>query len=168
MKIHFKCTTGLLAQIRTDLERRHPHATERVGFALCRFGTADSELTIIAHAYSPVADDHYEVDPNVGARINGSAFRAALQRAVADSVGVFHVHSHLHTGLPQPSSIDWTEWQRFVPDFWHVRPELAHGALIVSANRMAGWCWYPSRNQPIQIRKFSVVGRGIERWEVGA
>ena len=140
MNIHFKLTTRMEARLRNDLERSHPHASERVGFVSARFGWADHGLLIVANDYYSVADSDYEIDGAVGARINGTAFRGALQMALSANVGMFHVHLHEHNGLPRPSAVDWTEWERFVPNFWHVRPDLPHGALILSADRIAGWC----------------------------
>ncbi len=109
-------------------------------------------------------DEHYEYDPGVGARMNSAAIRSALQLALSNNFGLFHVHLHDHRGLPGPSPIDWSEWQKFVPDFWHVRPGLPHGALILSRDRMRGWCWYPGRQRPIEIERFTLVGRGMQSW----
>lgn len=168
MKIHFRMLRSLRDAILRDLLRPHEHAAERVGFVSCRFGTSDSGLLVLAHAFHPVLDEHYEKDPGVGARMNSAAIRAALQVALSDEVGMFHVHLHDHRGLPGPSSIDWSEWQKFIPNFWHVRPQLPHGALVLSRDRLSGWCWYPRKQEPIRIDRFTMVGRGMQSWRAFA
>lgn len=164
MKIHFKMLRSQLDAIIRDLLHPHEHAAERVGFVSCRFGSSNSSLMVLAHTFHPVLDENYECDPRVGARMNSAAIRSALQVALTNDVGMFHVHLHDHRGLPGPSGVDWTEWQKFVPNFWHVRPLLPHGALILSRDRLSGWCWYPKRQQPIPIERFSIVGRGMQSW----
>jgi len=164
MKIHFKMLRSQRDAILRGLLRPHEYAAERVGFVSCRFGRSDSSLMVLAHTFHPVLDEDYECDPSVGARMKSAAIRSALQVALSSDVGMFHVHVHDHRGLPGPSSVDWTEWQKFVPNFWHVRPQLPHGALILSRDRLSGWCWYPKRQQPIQIERFSMVGRGMQSW----
>ena len=57
-----------------------------------RPGNSVDDLIILAHSFHPVSDEHYEMDPQVGARFNSAAIRAALQIAYSDEVGVFHVH----------------------------------------------------------------------------
>jgi hypothetical protein len=164
MKIHLKMLGSQRDAIVRDLLRPHEHAAERVGFVSCRFGNSESSLMVLAHTFHPVLDENYEFDPGVGARMNSAAIRSALQVALSNDVGMFHVHLHDHRGLPGPSGVDWTEWQKFVPNFWHVRPQLPHGALILSRDRLSGWCWYPKRQQPIPIERFSIVGRGMRSW----
>ena len=164
MTIHFRMLRTLREAIMHDLRRPHAHAGERIGFISCRFGTSDHDLIVLAHGFHPVRDEDYEVDHEVGARFSSAAIRAALQVALSDDVGMFHVHLHEHRGMPGPSSIDWSEWKTFVPNFWHVRPNLPHGALIVSDDRLSGWCWYPKRKHPVPIHRFTIVGNGMQSW----
>jgi hypothetical protein len=164
MTIHFKMLETLREAIMRDLRRPHPHAGERVGFVSARFGNSLHGLIVLAHSFHPVSDEHYDVDHEVGARFNSAAVRAALQVALSDDVGMFHVHVHTHRGIPWPSDMDWSEWKKFVPDFWHVRPNLPHGALILSEDRINGWCWYPRTNHPIRIHRFTLVGGGMQSW----
>ena len=140
---------------------------ERVGFVACRFGTSDRSLLVLGCEYHAVADEHYERDVSVGARFNSAAIRCALEVSLSAAVGMFHVHLHEHRGVPGPSNVDWREWAKFVPDFWHVRPHLPHGALILSLDQMNGWCWCPGKSQPIAMSRFSVVARRLVSWEVG-
>jgi hypothetical protein len=168
MNTHFKLTTRLEERLRSDLTRSHAYAAERVGFITVRFGWSNNELLILSHGYRPVADDHYEVDLTVGARISGAAIRGALQAALNDNVGIFHVHLHDHRGHPRPSTVDWAEWARFVPNFWHVCPKLAHGALLLSSDRVAGWYWYPGCARPERLSRFSIVGGHLRSFKEGA
>jgi hypothetical protein len=165
VRIHFKLTEDLVRKMRGDLLRPHGHAAERVGFISCRFGTSDDGLLILGRDYHPVEDEHYEFDPMVGARFGAAAIRSALQIALSNGVGIFHIHCHEHLGEPKPSRVDWTEWAKFVPNFWHARPELPHGALLLSTNRMSGWCWFPGQNDPMKISRFTVVGQRLRYWE---
>jgi hypothetical protein len=164
MTIHFKMLETLRRAIIHDLRRPHAHAGERVGFISACFGNSLHDLIVLAHSFHPVKDEQYEMDHEVGARFNSGAIRDALQIAFSDNVGIFHVHLHAHRGVPRPSGIDWTEWNKFVPNFWHVCPNLPHGALILSEDRMSGWCWYPKRNHPVRIHRFTLVGRGMQSW----
>ena len=75
MKIIIKIAGELLTSIRADLRRRHAFAHERVGFLKAGASLADGTLLLFAIAYQPVADEDYERDPLVGARIGGSAMR---------------------------------------------------------------------------------------------
>jgi hypothetical protein len=167
MTIHFRMMRTLREAILRNLLRPHEHAAERVGFVSCRFGTSDSGLLILAHSFHPVQDEFYEEDPSVGARMNSAAIRSALQVALSQEVGMFHIHLHDHRGLPGPSSIDWSEWKKFVPNFWHIRPNLPHGALILSRDRLSGWCWYPGQSEPVRVARFTFIGKGLQSWEVG-
>lgn len=168
MNTHFKLTTRHEARVRTDLRRSHAYAAERVGFITARFGWSNDELLILSHGYRLVADDHYEADQTVGARISGAAIRDALQAALTDNVGIFHVHLHDHRGRPRPSNVDWAEWARFVPNFWHVRPELPHGALLLSSDGVAGWYWYPGAATPDRISRVSIVGGYLRSYKEAA
>lgn len=71
---------------------------------------------------------------------------------------MFHVHMHEHWGRPWFSHIDSRESAKFVPDFWNVRPEFPHGALVLSLDSVSGLCWMSQLNKPIRISKFSIVG----------
>lgn len=163
MKDYFKITSGLVHQLRDDLRRPHPFAAERVGFITCRAAMSPSGLMILAHQYYPVADEDYVENKRYGALIGPAAFRKALQVAYSLDVGLFHIHLHAHRGRPSPSRIDLHETKRFVPDFFHVRPKLPHGALIVSNDSISGRFWHPDRQLPRPINEFVVVGAPLVR-----
>ncbi|CAN5544784.1 hypothetical protein BH23ACI1_BH23ACI1_26900 [soil metagenome] len=51
-----------------------------------------------------------------------------------------------------------------IPNFWHVRPELPHGGLILSEDNAMGIVWVPHQTEVFQISKFTVVGGHLQRW----
>jgi hypothetical protein len=159
MKPTFKIPLGMLDSIHSDLSRPHPFAAERVGFISCKIASIDtSNLAVLAQAYLPVADDHYEDDPSVGAMLNGAAFRAALQHSYRSRSAMFHVHRHEHQGRPRFSHMDLSEAKRFVPDFWKVQPSFPHGALVLSHDGMHGLCWFPGHLTPVAFATYTMVG----------
>lgn len=159
MIIQFKITRKLLDEVRRDLDRRHPFAAERVGFISCKVGALPAGgVVILAHAHHPVEDDDYLDDPTVGAMMGPGAIRKAMQRAYNENVSMFHVHMHDHLGTPWFSKIDIREAKKFVPDFWNVRPEMPHGALVFSMDSVAGLCWLPQTHQVEMVSKISIVG----------
>lgn len=159
MTSHFKITRLLLDTIRADLRRAHRFALERVGFVLTRFGQVENGLLVVlAHSYQPVDDADYVVDARYGAVINGNAFRKAMQQAYSQPVGLFHIHCHEHVGKPSPSLIDIREANAFVPDLFHVRPNVPHGALIVSLDSISGRIWLSEQQPAMEIDRFSIVG----------
>jgi hypothetical protein len=158
MNITFKMNGCLLNHVRKELLRPHPFAAERVGFVFCRMAEHRSRtLIILAHSFMPIDDDDYIADRSVGALMGPSAIRKALQFTFNNAVGAFHIHLHNHSGVPSPSRTDLKETMQFVPDFWHVRPQSPHGALILSTDSMSGRCWYPGHSKPFQISLFTVV-----------
>ena len=159
MRIAFRITASLLDAVRADLARPHPFALERVGFLACRFGALRPRgLVIVASDYCPVADEYYLDAAGYGALMGPAAIRAALEHAYNHPVGMFHVHVHAHRGAPALSAIDVRETARFVPDFFHVRPDMPHGAIVLSLNSACGRAWLPTTRRPTAIRDFAVVG----------
>jgi len=108
-----------------------------------------------------VSDGDYVRDPSVGAMMGASAIRKALQIALSNEVGMFHVHVHGHYGPPRFSRVDLHETAKFVPDFWHVRPQAVHGAIVLSVDSIAGLCWHPQASMPVPISEFSIVGSPV-------
>jgi hypothetical protein len=166
MRVEFKVRGSLLTQMRKDLQRPHAFAFERVGFISCGIANiAPDGLIILASEYHPVADEDYEDDRSVGAMMGSAAIRKALQFAYRNEVGMFHVHMHCHEGRPSPSRTDLEETAKFVPSFWHVRPRLAHGAIILSRDSISGRCWSPGMKGPLPLTKIAIVGpRMISIW----
>ena len=162
MRVVFKVVDRLLERVRHDLTRPHEFAAERVGFFVCRAASLMPEgVVILAHDYRPVEDADYIDDPTVGAMMGPAAIRKGLEIALNNQVGIFHVHMHEHTGRPGFSRTDARESAKFVPDFWNVRPEMPHGALVVSKDSLYGKCWYPGMAAPIEIGEFVMVGSPV-------
>lgn len=166
MKALFRIEQGLLKQIHGDLSRPHPFAHERVGFIACRVGSIAGGFSILAERYIPVDNDDYEDGHGVGAMMGSAAIRKALQVAYNDRVSMIHVHRHEHRGVPRFSPIDLAESDKFVPDFWKVRPELPHGMVVLSRDAMAGMAWNPASKMRMPMHELTAVGRPTEIWRV--
>jgi hypothetical protein len=157
VKTIFRATSKFLDDVRRDLERPHPFALERVGFITTRAAGGRGFLLVLAQSYHPVDDEDYLADRNVGAMMGSEAIRKGLNLALLQKVGVFHVHLHAHHGRPWFSSVDLREQMKFLPDFFKVRPELPHGAIVLSFDKVAGRIWLRPRRVR-RISEFNVVG----------
>lgn len=160
MNTLFKLDQKLLSKVHADLSRRHEYASERVGFLQCRAAALKNGVMIIAESYYAVADGHYLHSHEVGALINADAIRAALQMALQQPVCIFHIHRHDHNGTPRFSPVDHAGNARLIPDFHKVRPNMPHGAVVLSNDSMAGLCWMPN-SPPVAISRFEVIGRNL-------
>jgi len=158
MSILFRATEAFMASVRSDLERPHTFAHERIGFITIRAAAGKDHLVMLAEDYHPVADEDYVRDPTVGARIGQDALRKALNLALLNPVGVVHVHMHL---FPSDrlwfSRVDLTEMQNFMPDFFKVGPRMPHGAIVLSPLSAAGLAW-TSRTALEPIGEFNFIG----------
>lgn len=157
MKAIFRATDNFLHDIRRDLARRHPFAAERVGFISIRAASARHTLVLLPEGYHPVADDDYIDDPTVGAMMAQEAIRKALDVALLQPVGMFHVHLHEHRGRPAFSHVDRREQLKFMPDFFKVRHEIPHGAIVLSHDRAIGRLWLDPETI-VGISEFITVG----------
>jgi GAF domain-containing protein len=171
MTIIFRVRSDFLAEVRTDLHRRHAFAAERVGFIICRAGRlTEGGLAILAAGYDAVADEDYVEDRTVGAMMGPSAIRKALQRAYnggAEDLSIFHVHMHAHLGRTGFSAIDARESRKFVPDFFNVAPAMPHGAIVLSLDQAVGLCWPAPGAAPVPIDRFASVGAPLKMWRRG-
>jgi hypothetical protein len=159
VKARVRITRDLYREVLHDLRRPHPHAAERVGFLFARCDRGlDGEYLILAHDYTPLADERYLIDPSVGARIDDTAIRSAMQRALTQGDGAFHVHLHDHLGRPGFSRVDRRELWPLMPPFQVVRPDGAHGVLVWSADNVAGVAWLPGATSPVPVGSVTVVG----------
>lgn len=156
MKAIFRTTGPFLENVRRDLVRPHRFAAERVGFISIRAASTPSNLVLLAEGYHPVADDDYVDDPSVGAMMGQEAIRNALNIALMQPVGMFHVHVHEHAGRPGFSRTDLREQLKFVPDFFKVRRHMPHGAIVLSHDRATGRVWL-SAETVIGISEFNTV-----------
>ncbi len=158
MTVQVKITEQLRDRVFADLLRPHPFAAERVGFISCRPAVAGSGVLLLASGFHAVADDDYLPDLRVGAMMGSAAIRKALQLAYGEQISMLHVHLHDHLGQPGFSRTDLRETEKFVPDFFHVRPELPHGALILSRDSAVARCWMEKARRPIWADKITIVG----------
>src|SRR5437660_5723305 len=114
MRILFRATEHFLADVRSDLMRPHRFAHERVGFISVRAAQAQNHLVLLAQNYFPVADADYLPDPTVGAMMGPEALRKALEIALLNPVGMFHVHMHMLGRRLWFSPTDLSEQLRYV------------------------------------------------------
>ncbi len=157
MNVIFRCTDQFLREARRDLSRPHAFAAERVAFTSIRAAATQDSLVLLAEGYHPVADQDYLHDPTVGAMMNQEAIRKSLDIALLQQAGMIHVHMHEHMGRPVFSRTDRREQLKFVPDFFKVRPQMPHGAVVVSHNMAAGLIWLNAKTTA-SITEFDVTG----------
>jgi hypothetical protein len=155
----FRATADFMARVRSDLSRRHLFAHERVGFITVRAAQGLEHLVLLADEYHPVADEDYLRDPSVGAMMGQEALRKALEIALLNPVGIFHVHMH---DLPSRrrlwfSPVDLREQAKYVPDFFKVRHDMPHGAVVLSPYSAAGRAWL-APNKVVNIAEFDGIG----------
>lgn len=163
MTVLFRATTDFMARVRSDLARKHPFAHERVGFITVRAAQGLEHLVLLADGYYPVADEDYLRDPSVGAMIGQEALRKALEVALLNPVGVFHVHMH---DLPSSrrlwfSPVDLREQLKFVPDFFKVRRDMPHGAIVLGPHGAAGRAWL-APDEVVKIAEFNETGARLK------
>ena len=164
MSLVFKITRELLNTIRVDLDRRHPFAAERIGFIGAGFAKSHDGILALAHSYRPVADDDYIPDRTVGAMMGPNAIRTAMQWALTESVGIFHVHTHGGIGLPWFSPLDLREQVKFMPSFQNVAAHCPHGAIVLSDTAAHGRAWLARGAAPVLIKEFVEVGPPLRKW----
>ena len=159
MKPIFKLRKDTLSEIRADMARPHAYAFERIG---CLFTVIVNERSdqpvILATRYAPVAEDAYVRDKSIGARISSAAIRGMMQQVLDSRHGAFLVHLHDHSGYPSLSGTDQKELLPLVPSLRNAEPNAAHGALLLSRDRIAGWALLPGRNRLTSIARIAVVG----------
>jgi len=161
MNIIFRATSSFIASVRSDLRRLHAFAGERVGFITMRTAAASESLLLLPQDYHPVADEDYVQDLSVGAMIGQEALRKALDMALLSKVGILHIHMHDFPGRLWFSRTDLREQLKFVPDFFKVRRNLPHGALVLGPESAAGRVWLaPDKIQ--RISEFNFIGERIE------
>jgi hypothetical protein len=155
MTIVIHLPRDLYHEVLTDLRRPHSHAAERIGFLYGRL-TSQREPLIVMTGYVPVQDDQYIVDGTVGARINGDAIRAAMQRVLDTGYGVFHTHLHEWPGTPSFSWTDEQEMPKLIPAFRAVGPTQATGLFLLSSNSAIADVWLPDASGPARAARISI------------
>lgn len=162
--IRFKITSQLFSDIRGDLHRRHSFAHERVGFVGAELSLHGCCCTVLAHTYIPVADEDYIDDPSVGAMMSADAMYKGMNWAFEQNVALFHIHTHGGSGVPGFSNVDVRESDKFVPDFFKVRPERPHGAIVLSNTHAFGRIWLDRKAPSQPIDEFHLVGPHCRKW----
>lgn len=158
MNATIKIRGEMLDTIRRDLQRRHAHAWERVGFVTAAGATTPSGIMLLARDYTPVADQDYEPAIGVGAQIGSDAMRKALQSAYRPQHALLHIHSHGGTGVPAFSGTDRRSAAEFVPSFFNTLPKMPHGIIVLSDNSASGLLWFAPDRQPVDVTRFIRVG----------
>jgi hypothetical protein len=157
MRMVFRATDRFLQDVRRDLARPHRFASERVGFISIRAAKAANVVILLAGDYHPLDDNDYVEDSTVGAMMGQEAIRKALNVALLQPVGMFHVHVHGHIGRPRFSRIDLREQLKFVPDFFKVRRQMPHGAIVLSHDQATGRAWIRA-DTVVNVSEFNTVG----------
>ena len=157
-KIKIKIPSGILQQVMEDLERPHPFAHERVGFLFSKQVEFEKCIVVLITEYRPVADENYIKDDSVGAMINSTAIREAMQMVLDNDFGCFHVHSHGHTGVPGPSGVDQRSLPNVVQSFANVKRALAHGILILSRDSAYASVKINGENRFVTPELMSILG----------
>jgi ThiF family len=132
MQIAVKIPRQILQEAIRDLSRPHSFAAERVGFFSTRCSKTDSTILVHCFAYNSIADEHYLEDHDVGARISSEAITRAMSRAVTDSAGQIHVHSHGNVSHPIPSRVDLRELPKVARSLRNANLAEVHGWMVVS------------------------------------
>jgi len=154
MKVSLKINGPLLDEIRRDLARPHGFAHERVGFLTAGAVGVGADLALLVRDYQPVADDDYEFDPRVGAKIGSNAMRKAVQSAYRPAAALLHVHTHGGRGQPAFSRVDLESAVEFVPGFFETTPRMPHGLLVLSDDSARGLLWVDSKSAPLDVDLF--------------
>ena len=159
MTVLLRLDQQLFEDVHEDLSRPHAHAGERVAFLSCRPASLrGGALLLLGQALHPVLDEDYDRDDMVGAMLGAGAFRKILQHAYNTPVSILHVHRHEHWGRPWFSQVDLNEAQKYVPDFWKVRADFAHGILVLSRDSAAGLIWIPGTQSQCRLSRITVTG----------
>jgi hypothetical protein len=148
----------LFERMVADLNREHPFAYERVGFAFGKLAQAGSLSIVLPFDYAPVPDEQYIEDHTVGAMINEDAMFGAHQRARSTGLCCMHVHMHVGKGRTWFSHTDLETLFRVGPSLLRMAGQSAHGGLVLTHTNAAALIWLPNQpEEPLQ-GNVSVVG----------
>jgi hypothetical protein len=159
MKINLRIPRNLYNQALSDIARPHSFAAERIGFFYGRIGTiSDNEFLVLISSYGAVPDECYIEDAYCGARINSTAIRNAMQKALSQKCGVFHVHLHAWNGRASFSTTDRKDQGKLIQSFKNAMPQQAHGQIVFTYNNYAGLVLLPDIERTAPITGLSIVG----------
>ncbi|MBA3904570.1 hypothetical protein IYY11_04605 [Methylocystis sp. H62] len=163
MTVHLKIDGRLLDAVRQDLHRPHAFAYERVGFFTAGAADLGDRLLLTVRDYMPVADEDYEVNRKVGAKIGSAAMRKAVQSAYRPAAALLHVHTHGGHGKPGFSGVDLNSAKDFVPGFFETTPRMPHGLLVLSNDAAHGLLWLANHRPPVTIDQFQRIDAPMQR-----
>lgn len=163
MTVYLKINGRLLDDVRKDLHRPHAFAHERVGFFTAGAADLGDRLLLTIRGYTPVADEDYEIDRKVGAKIGSAAMRKAVQSAYRPAAALLHVHTHGGRGKPGFSRVDLTSADDFVPGFFETSPRMPHGLLVLSNDAAHGLLWLASDRAPVAIDQLQRIDAPLQR-----
>jgi hypothetical protein len=150
---------SLYNTMQADLRRPHPFASERAGFLYGRLANAETACPMVLMTdYLPLDDERYLPDPTVGARIDSTAIRSAMQGVIGRGEGVFHTHLHAWPGRPAFGVTDLAELPRLVTSFQTVGRGRAHGLFLLSDNEAYADVWLPGQRTPTHVSRVNIVG----------
>lgn len=145
--------------IKKDLDRSHPFAFERVGFLSTKMTRADEDFVVVtATGYTPIEDDDYIDDEEVGAKINEHSIHQAMRKILSSQHGCLHVHLHKHKGPTHPSFTDLSSLPQVAKAFHNANPETACGYLILSEDSFFCNMSVTSEFKLSPVSQVSVVG----------
>jgi hypothetical protein len=153
-----RLTRGFFDEVRSDLRRPHACAAERLGFVLCKWTASQKEIVVYPLHYLPIQDEHYVDAPSVGAQIDSSAIRAALQATLDRRAACLHVHLH-PPRMPYFSDLDLEEQDKLIPSFAAINPAAPHGAIVMWGDGSASArVWPPGSRTSVMATRVSVIG----------
>lgn len=153
--MQLRMTQAIHQEIRSDLRRFHPFAYERVGYVFIR---PSGGTILVATGYEPVPDEFYIEDKTVGARIDHRGIALAMKRADQNKEGILHAHVHGSFGFPSFSRADVADHPNFLRSFKNAAPQMPHGFLLLSNDKMMARVWTPGNSSYSNIFRYTIVG----------
>ncbi len=153
--MQFRITQAMYQEVRSDLRRSHPFAYERVGYIFIR---PSGSNVLAATGYETIPDEFYIQDKNVGARIDHRGIALAMKRADLNGEGILHVHAHIGFGYPKFSRVDLEDHQNFLRSFKNANPNMTHGFLLLSQDKMTARVWTPGNQFYSDIYRCTIIG----------
>ncbi|MBL7836735.1 MAG: ThiF family adenylyltransferase [Bacteroidetes bacterium] len=155
--IRVRIPNRIYQSVLNDLRRPHDYAYERVGFLFTKeICIQNKTFIVLATHYEPVKDENYIKDKSVGAHINSKAIREAMQIAMDNQYGCYHVHMHNHNGMPALSAIDKQGIPDVIRSFGNAIRGINHGLMIFSKDSVL--CQVRIGNRLVNSDVTSLVG----------
>ncbi len=153
--MQLRMTQSIHKKMRSDLCRSHPFAYERVGYM---FVKPAGNTVLVATGYEIIPDEFYIKDKTVGARIDHRAIALAMKRADKNGEGILHVHIHNISGYPLFSRDDVANHSNFLRSFQNASPQMPHGFLLLSDNKMMLRVWLPGKEISLDVFRYTIEG----------